>query len=280
MRNPTWEEAPGRILAKAHRENFPVASRLLPKSLRAHLRAIYGFARVVDDTGDEGEADRLQMLDTLSADVDRIFSGNPRHPLLQDLPPTISEFAIPPEPLHALIEANRRDQLVRRYGSYEDFTDYCRLSANPVGHLVLYVFQCATPERMELSDAVCTGLQLTEHIQDVAEDFARGRVYIPREDLDRFGCDERDLQTLPVAARVRELIAFEADRARRMLERGSGLVPLMPVFGRVAVAGYVAGGLAALKGMERASFDVLAGPPRRARLHFAWWWARLGVRTS
>src|SRR5436190_6039989 len=196
-------------MAKARRENFPVASRLLPRRQREHLLALYGFARLVDDVGDEAPGDRLALLDWLDEEVDRVYDGEPEHPLMQRLSATVRACEIPPEPLRALIAANRQDQSVHEYETYEQLLGYCELSANPVGHLVLHVFGAATPERLVLSDAVCSGLQLTEHWQDVAEDFSRGRVYIPAEDLRRFDCDRGDLAARQATPAFRRLLAFE-----------------------------------------------------------------------
>src|SRR6266511_2333159 len=206
------------VMAKAANENFPVAPLLLQRAVRRHLLAIYGFARLVDDLGDEAPGDRLAQLDRIEGDLDRIWADPgpagpdgrvPSHPLLVELAATVRTFDIPPEPFHRLIQANRQDQVVGRYQRFEDLVAYCELSANPVGHLVLYVSRAVTPERLELSDAICTALQLTEHWQDVAEDLARGRVYLPQEDLARFGVDEGDLAAPSAGEPVRRLIEFE-----------------------------------------------------------------------
>jgi squalene synthase HpnC len=253
------------VMAKAGGENFPVAPVLLGRRLRGHLLAIYGFARLVDDLGDEAQGDRLSQLDVFARDLDRVWTGTPRDPLLQRLQPTVRECSIPPEPFQRLVGANRQDQLVSRYQTYQELLDYCVLSANPVGHLVLYVFGKATPERLRLSDAVCTGLQLVEHWQDVAEDLARDRVYLPKEDLAAFGCDERDLAAPHASERLRKLMAFEAGRAAALLEEGAPLIGLLTGRARLAVAGFVAGGRAALAAIADAGYDVLPGPPKPSR---------------
>ncbi|HLI23793.1 MAG TPA: squalene/phytoene synthase family protein, partial [Acidimicrobiales bacterium] len=168
-------------------------------------------------------------------------------------------------PLHDLIAANRMDQQVATYPTYGALLEYCRLSANPVGRLVLGVFGAATPERTALSDSVCSGLQLAEHWQDVAEDAAAGRVYIPVEDMERFGVAVSDLTgptSGPGGARLRALLAFEATRARRLLDAGDTLVRSLGGWARVAVAGYVAGGRAALDALAAAGFDPRPGTPR------------------
>ncbi len=257
-------------MAKAAHENFPVALRLLPRAVRRHLLAIYGFARLVDDLGDEAPGDRLAQLDQIEADVDRVYRGQrPRHPLLGELAATVRTFDIPAEPLRRLVQANRQDQTVSRYRRFEDLAGYCELSANPVGHLVLYVFESATPERLELSDAVCTGLQLVEHWQDVAEDLARDRVYLPQEDMARFGVDERDLAAGRAGEAVRRLIEFEVARARGLLGEGAPLVASLHGWARLAVAGFLAGGRAALEAIIAARYDVLSHSPKPTRRRLA-----------
>ncbi len=261
---------PDAVLAKAAHENFPVALRLLPRAVRRHLLAVYGFARLVDDLGDEAPGDRSAQLDRVEADVDRIYQGrDPRHPLLRELATTVRTFDVPPEPLRRLVQANRQDQTVSRYRRFEDLAGYCELSANPVGHLVLYVFRSATPERLELSDAVCTGLQLVEHWQDVAEDLARGRVYLPQEDMARFGVDEGDLAAPSAGEPVRRLIEFEVARARELFDEGAPLVATLHGWARLAVAGFLAGGRAALAAIVAAQYDVLSQSPKPTRRRLA-----------
>jgi squalene synthase HpnC len=257
--------APGlsEVMARAGGENFPVASRLLGARLRGSLLAIYGFARLVDQVGDDAEGDRTALLDWLDAEIDAIYEGDtPVHPAIRRMALVARESAIPAEPLRRLVEANRIDQTVRSYATFDDLLGYCELSANPVGHMVLRVFGAATPERIELSDAICSGLQVTEHLQDVREDLARGRVYLPREDLARFGCEEVDLATVPSPERVRTLVAFEVERARALLSRGAPLVATLRGRARLAVTAFVAGGRAALAGIERGGFALHATPPR------------------
>jgi squalene synthase HpnC len=252
-------------MEKAGRENFTVASFLLPTRDRRHLLAVYGFARLVDDAGDEAAGDREALLDELEADLGRAYDGRPSHPLMRQLAPTVRERALPREPFLRLIEANRQDQRVARYETFDDLVRYCHLSANPVGELVLRVFGAATPERIAASDAVCTGLQLAEHWQDVGEDYARGRIYVPLEDLRRFGVEEEDLGGDRATPAFRELMAFEVERAWGLLDRGVPLVASLRGRQRLAVAGYVGGGRAALDAVERSGFEVLAEPPRATR---------------
>jgi squalene synthase HpnC len=259
---PTGAPAADAVMARAQTENFPVASRVLPRRVRSDLLALYGFARLVDELGDSAGGDRLAALDWLEGELDRAFEGRARDPLLVRLQPTLRERGLPRGPFVRLIEANRVDQRVNRYATWEELRAYCALSADPVGELVLGVLGAATPERIALSDSICTALQLTEHLQDVAEDLARDRVYLPSEDLERFGCTIEQLGAPHAGAPLREVLAFEVARARGLLAEGAPLVGELRGRARIALAGFVAGGRAALDAIERARYDVLAGPPR------------------
>ncbi len=255
---PTLDE----VLSQAGQENFPVASRVLPRASRAHLMAIYGFARLADDIGDEADGDRLALLDWLDEDLDRAAVGHATHPVLQRLTPTIQDLQLPLDPFRALIEANRQDQTVHRYRTFDDLVGYCLLSAAPVGQLVLAVMGLATPGRVALSDQVCIGLQVVEHLQDVAEDAGRGRVYLPQDDLAVAGCDEAALTATSASPAVRAVVAREVARARPLLAAGGPLARTLPLRPRLAVAGFAAGGMAALDAIEQAGHDVLAVPCR------------------
>ncbi|MDE3070799.1 MAG: squalene synthase HpnC, partial [Acidobacteriota bacterium] len=224
------------MLARAGQENFPVAGRFLPAGLREHLLAIYGFARLADELGDSLDDDRLGALDWLEEELGRAYEGRAGHPLLVSLQGTVRACDLPPEPFRRLIEANRVDQARRRYESFEQLLGYCTLSANPVGELVLGVLGLADPRRVALSDAICSGLQIAEHLQDVAEDRRMGRIYLPREDMRRFGVLEGDLDEASAGEPLRELIAFEADRARMLLLAGAPLVHSLHGRARLAVA--------------------------------------------
>jgi squalene synthase HpnC len=259
---PAGAPSAGAVMARAEGENFTVASWALPRRVRSHLLAIYGFARLVDELGDSAPGDRLAALDWLEQDLDRAFHGHAEHPLLIGLQATLHQCGLPREPFVRLIEANRLDQRVSRYETWEELRGYCRLSADPVGELVLGVLGLATPDRIALSDSICTGLQLTEHCQDVAEDFAAGRVYLPAEDLLRFGCAAEELSLEHAREPLRAVIAFEVARARRLLADGAPLSRQLRGRAGLAVASFLAGGRAALDAIERAGCDVLAGPPR------------------
>ncbi|MER6275239.1 squalene synthase HpnC [Streptomyces sp900105245] len=270
-------------LDKATSENFPVAPFFLPRAWRDDLMAVYGFARLVDDIGDGDLApggadarvlgvsatdaeDRLVLLDAFEADLRRVFDGTPRHPLLRRLQPTVRRRSLTPEPFLGLIAANRQDQLVRRYETYDDLLAYCELSANPVGRLVLAVTGTATPERIRRSDAVCTALQIVEHLQDVAEDLGRDRIYLPAEDMKRFHVQETDLAAKTASASVRALVAYEGQRARDLLNEGASLVGSVNGRLKLLLAGFVAGGRAAIRAIAAAEYDVLPGPPRPGKV--------------
>ena len=266
---PTAEQ----VLPQAGGENFPVALRWLPRRFREPLLAIYGFARLVDDCGDEIAGDRRAALDEIDREIDRIYSHRePHHPLLRRLAAAVRGSALPAAPLRRLVEANRRDQGVVRYRSYDELRAYCALSADPVGHLVLCVFGAASPANLRSSDAICTALQIVEHCQDVAEDYRRGRVYLPEQDLLRFGCRPAELAAARAGPALRHVIRFEIERVRELLRTGEPLVAALSGWARLAVAGYVAGGYAAAAAVERQGWDVLRGstrPRRRDQLGLA-----------
>jgi squalene synthase HpnC len=259
------------VYGRASGENFSVASLVLGRTARRHLLAIYGYARLVDQIGDAAAGDRLALLDAFEADVDRIFDGDkPEHPVLRRLQPTVRELALPRRPFARLIEANRRDQQVTAYQTYEELLAYCDLSANPVGELVLHVFGAATADRIALSDRICSALQLAEHWQDIAEDRAAGRIYLPAEDLARFEVAEAELDGRESGANLRGLMGFEVTRARALLDSGTPLLNRLRGRARIAVAGYVAGGRAALDAIDRAGCDVLAATPRASAALRVW----------
>jgi squalene synthase HpnC len=276
------------MAAKAAAENFPVALRLLPRRCRGHLMAVYRYARTVDDIGDEAPvAQRQGLLAELDEDLLRLYAGlgepgpgqhglgehrapaaaagQPRHPAVRGLAGVVTDCGIPMQPFRDLIAANQQDQVVTRYETFDDLLGYCVLSANPVGQIVLYVFDCSTRERVQLSDAICSGLQIVEHLQDVAEDYLAGRIYLPAADMRAHGCTEQDLAGQTEPTRLRRLIAAEADRAGALINAGAPLVGQLRGAARIAVAGYVAGGRAALAAIAAADYDVLAATPRPAK---------------
>ena len=254
------------VAARARTENFPVASLLFPRAYRPHLRAIYGFARLVDILGDEIPGDRLAALDELEAEVARCYEGEPSWDVMRRLQPTIRARSLPREPFLRLIEANRMDQRIAEYATWADLKHYCLHSADPVGRLVLGVLGRTEAELVALSDDVCTGLQLVNFLQDVPRDLALGRVYLPVDDRARFGVTELDRPS----PELRALLEFEADRARGLLASGEELGRRLGG-GRVgrSVALFARGGLAALEALERADWDIFNGRPRPSRARLA-----------
>jgi squalene synthase HpnC len=254
-----------RIDARSRGENFPVVSLLAPRAARPHLRAIYGFARLVDNLGDEAGGDRGALLDELERELD----GPPRTVIMRRVRATIEACRLPREPFARLIEANRIDQEKTRYASWDELREYCTHSADPVGRLVLGIYGCAgDPELVALSDDVCTGLQLVNFLQDPPRDLALGRVYLPQEELQRFQLDEAELAG-PLSERFASLMRFQAARARRLLASGRPLADTLgPRVGR-SVALFARGGLAALDALEGAGWDVFSRRPAPSGLTFA-----------
>jgi squalene synthase HpnC len=254
------------VAKRARTENFPVASLLFPRRLRPHLRAIYGFARLVDILGDEVEGDRLAALDELEREVDACYGGEPTWPVMRVLEPTIQEFSLPREPFLRLIEANRIDQRVSEYETWADLREYCRHSADPVGRLVLGLLRLDRErELVAASDDVCTGLQLVNFLQDVPRDLELGRIYLPADDRRRFGVTALDRPS----PELTQLLRFEAERARGLLAGGRLLQAR--IGGRVgrAVGLFSRGGLAALDALEGARWDIFTQRPRPSRTRLA-----------
>ena len=259
----TVEEAYARCeaLAKAHYENFTVGSWFLPKDKQKHFYAIYAFCRFVDDLGDEFEGDRIQALDFWQQEFEQCYDGSPTHPYMIALRETIRDFDIPKEPFLKLVEANRMDQSITRHSTYQDLEFYCEHSANPVGHLVLYVSGYHDKDRQMLSDFTCTALQLANFWQDVARDFDMGRIYIPEEDMARFGYTENELARGIVNDNFRNLMAFEVDRARELFHQGIGLVDAVEGKIKLDIALFSLGGMKVLDAIEKQNYDVLSRRP-------------------
>jgi squalene synthase HpnC len=254
------------VARRARTENFPVASVLFPRRLRPHLRAVYGFARLVDILGDEVDGDRLAALAELERELDACYSGVPSWPVLQALAPTIHEFSLPREPFLRLIEANRMDQRISEYETWPDLKEYCRNSADPVGRLVLGLLRVdGEPELVAASDDVCTGLQLVNFLQDVPRDLELGRVYLPLDDRRTFGVTVLDRPT----PELLELLRYEAVRARDLL--AAGRILQKRIGGRTgrAVGLFARGGLAGLDALESAHWDVFTQRPRPSRTRLA-----------
>ena len=260
-------------LAASHYENFSVVTWLTPRPLRPAFRSIYAFCRWSDDLGDEvGDRDRSrELLAWWRGELRALYEGRASHPVMVALAPTVEEFSIPIGPFEALISAFEQDQVVTEYDSYDQLLDYCTRSANPVGHLVLYLGRVFDPDNAGLSDMTCTGLQLANFWQDVARDLAIGRIYLPLEDRSAAGYSEEDLRALRFTPRFAELLRLEVDRARELLHGGRPLIGRMPQALAVDVDLFSRGGLAILDRIEARGFDVLTGRPEVGKL------AKLGL---
>lgn len=249
-------------------ENFPVALRMLPARRRRALLAVYDVARHIDQLGDAAPGNRTQQLLTFRADLQRLVNGGtPQHQVLRDLAPYAREGALPLTAFDDLIEANLMDQEVTRYADLPALLEYCALSAHPIGRLVLAVFGQSTPRRVDRSDTVCAALQILEHCQDVVEDHRAGRVYLPQDQLSAAGLTDTTMLAPDHAAALRSVVLAQVLTCRRMLSAGTALVGELRGWARIAVAGYVAGGLATADALQRAGGDVTGAQtvrPRRA----------------
>jgi phytoene synthase len=248
-----------------HYENFPVASILMPRRLRRPVAAIYHFARAADDIADEGDLpddERLRQLDDFRDELMHIAADEtPLLPLFQHLATEVKQHALPMQPLHDLLDAFSQDVVKKRYANYDELLDYCRRSANPVGNLLLHLYGEATPVNLAYSDAICTALQLINFWQDVAKDWQIGRVYLPQDDLTRFGVSETQIAEGRADAAWRALMKFEVDRARALMLSGKPLGTILR--GRIGLEMrmIIAGGLRILDKLEAADYDMFHRRP-------------------
>lgn len=263
---PSLEESKAfcRGIARSHYENFVVASVLLPRHLKQHFYNVYAYCRISDDFADEtGDTQRAtQLLNQWEQELLACYEGKAHHPVFIALRETITEFDIPVAPFADLLKAFKHDQSRTRYQTFDQLLGYCRYSANPVGHLVLYLFGWRDPERQQLSDCICTALQLANHWQDVARDLSElNRVYLPQEDLDRFGYSESDLRAQIYDERFVSLMRFQVERAREMFHRGLRLCGLVepPLSLEIRLFGY--SGLELLRKIEKVRYDVFRQRP-------------------
>ncbi|MGD9128820.1 MAG: squalene synthase HpnC [Planctomycetia bacterium] len=254
-------------LARNHYENFTVASHLIPRDLRGDFYAVYAYCRWADDLADEiGDTETsLELLDWWEGLLDDCYDGRATHPVFIALTSTIENFAIPKTPFADLLVAFRQDQKIRRYATFDDLLGYCRNSANPVGRLVLYLGRAMDERRAELSDSICTGLQLANFWQDVAEDWNRGRLYLPEEDCQKFEYDPNDPAQQQATDSFRRLLEYEVERAEAYLLQGRPLIPSMPRKLRMPVSLFVEGGPAICREIRRANFDVWTARPTVSR---------------
>ena len=259
---------------REHQENFTVVSWFLPRELRGPMFAVYAFCRYTDDLGDEAAGDRLALLDEWEAELRAAFGGTPTHPIAVALADVAQSKPLEPEPFLRLIEANRLDQSKSRYADFQELLGYCRLSANPVGEMVLALWEITDDERRRFSDATCTALQLANHWQDVRRDWEAGRLYLPLDDLRRFGLSEDDIAEQIAAGRAerdfRELMRFQVDRAEAYFRLGDALVGLVPRELAVDLRLFSDGGRSALRAIERQGYDVLAARPRVSSARRVW----------
>jgi squalene synthase HpnC len=250
-------------LAESHYENFHVASWFLPSALRPHFHSIYAYCRISDDLGDEvgDTAQALALLDLWERELDACYEGRARHPVFVALTETIRTCSIPKQPFADLLKAFRQDQTVTRYESMQELLEYCRYSANPVGRLVLYVCGYSDEERFRLSDATCTALQLANFWQDVRVDYAKGRVYLPQDNMRRFGVRDEIIAQGIATPGFRALLHYEVDFARRLFEEGLPLIGMVGNELALDLDLFSRGGLEILRAIERRDFDVLSGRP-------------------
>lgn len=247
-----------RRLACSHYENFSVASLLLPRRLLRHFHNVYAYCRWADDLADEagGGSYALGLLRWWRDELLDCYRGRPHHPVMVALQETIQTFDIPPDPFLRLLFAFEQDQLVKRYKSLRQLHEYCRSSANPVGHLVLYLCRSYNTERAYLSDYTCTALQLANFWQDVARDHALGRVYLPEEERLRFGYTEEDLQARRCTTHFADLLRYLVDGTRDMFYRGYPLLEQLPAEVQADIELFLRGGLAILRKIEQCNYNV------------------------
>jgi squalene synthase HpnC len=262
---PTLDEARAycKRLAESHYENFHVASWFLPKALRPHFHAIYAYCRISDDLGDEvgDTAQSLALLDQWGRELDACYEGKTRHPVFVALAETISACSIPKRPFADLLMAFRQDQVVTRYATMDDVLQYCRYSANPVGRLVLYATGGADEERFRLSDATCTALQLANFWQDVRQDFARGRVYLPQKDMQFFRVSDETIAKGVATPEFRGLMRCEIEYARGLFEEGLPLIQMADDDLALDLDLFSRGGMEILRAIEQRNYDVLSSRP-------------------
>ena len=252
-----------RRLARSHYENFSVASWFLPERLRQHFFNVYAYCRISDDLGDEvgNAAESLQLLDAWESELNACYEGSPRHPVFVALAETVRNCEIPKHEFSDLLTAFRQDQTTARYETFADLLGYCRNSANPVGHLVLYLCGYQDAERQKLSDFTCTALQLANFWQDVSVDYAKGRIYLPLEDLRRFGVCEDDIRNSENTAAFREMMKFEVARAREWFAQGLALAGKVNRELAIDIDLFSRGGMEILNAIERQDYAVLGRRP-------------------
>ena len=267
-------------LAKTHYENFSVATWFLPSHLKQHFYNVYAYCRISDDLGDEvGDAEQsLALLDAWEQELNACYAASPRHPVFVALRETIQQFGIPKHEFSDLLIAFRRDQTITRFPSFADVLDYCKYSANPVGHLVLYLGGYSDPERQQLADYTCTALQLANFWQDVSVDYGKGRIYLPLDSLQRFGVTESDIAERRFTPAFRELMKFEVERARDYFHRGLPLINQIRPELALDIELFSRGGQEILNAIEAQDFNVLKSRPAISKPKKLWLVLRAAAR--
>ena len=250
-------------LAKSHYENFSVATWFLPKRLRQHFYNVYAYCRISDDLGDEVDDPQqsLELLEQWETELNACYAGSPKHPVFVALAETVKQCSIPKPEFSDLLIAFRQDQAVTRFETFNDVLAYCRYSANPVGHLVLYLCGYSDVERRRLSDYTCTALQLANFWQDVSVDYGKGRIYLPLEDLRRFGVTGDEIAERRATPQFLAMMKFEVERARDWFARGLPLVKMVDRELAIDLELFSRGGQEILNAIERQAFDVLRARP-------------------
>jgi squalene synthase HpnC len=266
-------------LAHSHYENFSVVTWFLPKHLHQHFYNIYAYCRISDDLGDEvgDKQQSLVLLEEWEAELKQCYSGAPRHPVFVALRDTVHEFDIPQHEFSDLLIAFRQDQTITRFPTFDDVLGYCHYSANPVGHLVLYLCGYRDAERQQLSDCTCTALQLANFWQDVAVDYEKGRIYLPLDSMAKFGVSESDIATRNATPQFRALLKFEVERAREWFARGLPLPKMVGHSLALDIELFSRGGLAILGAIERQDYDVLTSRPVISKPRKLWLVARAAL---
>jgi len=254
--------------ASSHYENFPVASFLVPKSLRKHVAVVYRYARMADDLADEGDLlpeERISALDEMETSLRNAMEGNFSNPFYQALSSTIHERNLTPSYFYDLLKAFRQDVSVKRYNTFDELMNYCRFSADPVGRIILELFDLRDGNLALLSDKICSALQLTNFYQDVSVDISRGRIYIPLEEMKSFKVTEKDFELKKINTNFKELIKLQVDRARKLFQEGKPLTALLPKPLNFEIKWTVLGGECILRKIESNDYDVLSRRPKLSK---------------
>ena len=257
-----------RRVARTHYENFTVGSLLLPRELRQHIYNIYAYARAADDFADEvlSDEESLAKLADWECKLEACYNGEANHPVFVALADTVQRFQISITPFRNLLQAFRQDRVIKRYHTFDDLLGYCQNSANPVGHIFLYLFRYREPELISYADAICTALQLTNFWQDIAIDLQKGRIYIPLEDMSNFGYSEAELTQHIYNENFRRLLEFEVERTQELFDRGKGLILRTGKNIELEIRLFISGGEGILQALRKNQYDVFRQRPKLSKL--------------